>query len=64
MGVKYDNLRVVKLRIVGLYFNTPDSLVGDYLEQFGIKLSSQTPHMDTFREGPWHGQLKGESLPG
>ena len=32
VGVKSDNLRVVKLRIVGLYFNTPDYLVGDYLE--------------------------------
>ena len=62
VAVKPDNLRVVKLRIVGLYFNTPDSLVIEYLENFGIKVTSQTSSMDTFKEGPWRGQLNGERV--
>ena len=62
VAVKPDNLRVVKLRIVGLYFNTPDSLVIEYLENFGIKVTSQTSNMDTYREGPWRGQLNGERV--
>ena len=52
----------MKLRTVGLYFNTPDSLMVAYLENFGIKVSSQNSHMDSFKEGPWRGKLNGERV--
>ena len=46
VAVKPDSSRGVKIRLVGLYFNTPDSLISDYVDQFVIKLVSTTPHTE------------------
>ena len=62
VAVKPDSSRIVKIRMVGLYFNTPDSLISDYVECFGIKLVSSSPKMDTHQKGPWKGQLNGDRI--
>ena len=62
VGVKTDNSRGVKISMVGLFFNTPEYLVCEYLEQFGIKLVTTTPQMGIFKDGSWRGQLNGERI--
>ena len=62
VSVKPDSSRIIKMRLVGLYFNTPDSLISDYVNQFGIKLVNTSPSMDTYKEGPWKGQLNGDRV--
>ena len=49
----------VKVTIVGLDFNTPDTFVFDYLSKFGV-VTSQTVAYSKFEIGPFKGKFNGE----
>ena len=49
----------VKVTIVGLDFNTPDTFVFDYLSKFGV-VTSQTVAYSKFEIGPFKGKYNGE----
>ena len=51
--------REVSVMVVGLPFNTPDTLIVEYLECFGAKVSG-APFYGVHKNGPWSGQYNGE----
>ena len=52
--------RDVFVSITGLNFNTPDSLVQNYIEKFGGKLVTDRVIYGKFKEGPFTGKFNGE----
>ena len=51
----------VKVTVVGLDFNTPDSFVMEYLAKFGT-IHSNTVVYSTFDKGPFKGKYNGERI--
>ena len=49
--VRPDITREVHMKVVGLPFNAPDSVVQEQVELFGGKLKG-TPVLQTYRDGP------------
>ena len=49
----------VEVTVVGLGFNTPDSLVQEYITKFGGKLVTTDVIYDKFSSGPFKGKLNG-----
>ena len=60
MGVNPAIVKEVSLLISGLPFNVSDDEVRDYVQKFGGKITTPTPQLCTFRDGPWKGQYNGD----
>ena len=48
------------MKVFGLPFNAPDSVVQEQVEMFGDKLKSTTPILETYKESHWRGQYNGD----
>ena len=53
--------RVVSMRVLGLPFNAPDSIVEEYVEMFWGVVKGP-PIMGIHSEGPWRGQWNGDRI--
>ena len=63
-GVKTSYIRPagrkdVEVTVTGLGFNTPDSLVQDYIVKFGGKLVTKDVIYEKYGAGPFQGKLNG-----
>ena len=61
VSVSPEIKRVVSMRVLGLPFNAPDSIVEEYVEMFGGRVEGQSK-MATYSEGPWRGQWNGDRI--
>ena len=44
----------------GVDFNTPDSLIVEYIQKFGGKMANQTVTYGRYRQGPFIGKINNE----
>ena len=61
VNVSQEVKRVVTMRVIGLPFNAPDSIVEEYVEMFGGQVKG-APRMGVYTEGPWRGQWNGDRI--
>ena len=61
VGVSPEIKRVVAMRVLGLPFNAPDSIVEEYVEMFGGVVKGP-PRMGIYTQGPWRGQWNGDRI--
>ena len=58
-NIRPSGRKDVMLTISGLDFNTPDTLVKEYIEKFGGKMVSQEAIYGKHGEGPLRGTFNG-----
>ena len=51
--------REVTVNVTGLDFNTPDSLIIDYIRKFGGIMASNNVIYDKYLDGPFKGKYNG-----